>query len=249
MAPFDWVVAHDPLGTFAWVVLAVMLAWIAFVEPWLGFVSHRRFLVALERQPDARRRFYLQWTIMLAVLGGVVLFAFAVVPGLNWSALGMRADISRIDPMMIVVLVGGGMAGVLIAAVLARRRSAPVPLVGNITALLPATVNERRYFILLSFAAGIFEEIVWRGMVVFAVYAVAPHAAIYWPLAISALTFGIVHVYQGARGVLATTYLGGVLCWLYLYSGSLWLPMVFHVLIDLRVAFVQPLRQQDPLAV
>ena len=249
MGSMDWIVAHAPLGTFAWIVLGAMFAWIVFVEPWLGIRSHRGFLAELTQHADARRRFYLHWTILLVVLGGVVLAAFATLPGLDWAALGLRVDTSRASPMMIGALAGGVIVGGLASAWIARRRGEAVPLVGDIEAMLPTTAVERRYFILLAFAAGIFEEIVWRGMVVFAVYAVAPDAAVYWPVAISAVAFGIVHVYQGVRGVLATTYLGAFLCVLYLYSGSLLLPMALHVLIDLRVAFVRPLRQQTPVAV
>lgn len=246
MAPLDWIVAHDPLGPFAWTALGGMLAWIVFVEPWLGVKGHRRFLAELGHEDDTRRRFYLRWTILLTALGSLVLVAFAVVPGLNWSALGMRMDTSRVEPQMIIALAVGGTTGSLVAMFMARRRGTPPPMIGDIAAMLPTTVVERGYFILLSFAAGIFEEIVWRGMVVFAVYAVAPDAAIYWPIAISAVVFGFAHVYQGKRGVLATTFLGAVLCWMYLYSGSLLLPMVLHVLIDVRAGFARPLRAPLP---
>lgn len=241
MAPLDWVVAHDPLGPTAWTALAGMLAWIAFAEPWLGVKGHRHFLADLSQRDDARRRFYLRWTCLLTVLGGVVLAAFALVPGLSWSALGMRADVSRVEPLAIIIMVGAGVAGAMVTAIMTKHRGTPPPVVGDIAAMLPTTREERRYFILLSFAAGVFEEIIWRGMPVFAVYAIAPDAPVYWPIGISAILFGIAHLYQGKRGVFATAYLGGVLCWLYLYSGSLLLPMLLHVVIDVRAGFWRPL--------
>ena len=241
MAPLDWVVAHDPLGPSAWTALAGMLAWIVFAEPWLGVKGYRRFLTELPKAQDTRRRFYLRWTGLLTILGSVVLAAFAFLPGLNWSALGMRGDLSRVEPLMIIVMVAGSIGGAMAASMMAKPRGTPTQIVGDIAAMLPTTREERRYFILLSFAAGIFEEIVWRGMVVFTVYAIAPDAAVYWPIAISAIVFGIAHVYQGTKGVILTAYLGGVLCWLYLYSGSLLLPMLLHVVIDVRAGFSRPL--------
>ena len=54
------------------------------------------------------------------------------------------------------------------------------------------------------------------------------------------MLFGLAHWYQGRLGVLATGAVGAVLTQLYLTTGSLLLPMVLHVLIDLRLLLDRP---------
>jgi membrane protease YdiL (CAAX protease family) len=52
---------------------------------------------------------------------------------------------------------------------------------------------------------------------------------------VAALVFGLAHLYQGVFGMLTALVLGGCLAVLYLGSGSLLLPVLYHVLVDLRV--------------
>jgi membrane protease YdiL (CAAX protease family) len=55
---------------------------------------------------------------------------------------------------------------------------------------------------------------------------------------VAAAGFGLAHAYQGVAGVLTTGVLGGVLAAVYLQTGSLLLPVVLHVVIDLRFLLV-----------
>jgi len=52
---------------------------------------------------------------------------------------------------------------------------------------------------------------------------------------VSALAFAVAHTYQGVAGMLTAAVLGGSLAVVYLGSGSLLLPVLYHVLVDLRV--------------
>jgi membrane protease YdiL (CAAX protease family) len=59
------------------------------------------------------------------------------------------------------------------------------------------------------------------------------------PIVLAALAFGWAHLYQGWTGVLATALLGGLFAWLYWATGSLLLPVLLHVLVDLRAMLVR----------
>jgi membrane protease YdiL (CAAX protease family) len=57
-----------------------------------------------------------------------------------------------------------------------------------------------------------------------------------WRLvAVSALAFAVAHTYQGLTGMLTALVLGASLAVLFLGSGSLLLPVAYHVLVDLRM--------------
>ena len=55
---------------------------------------------------------------------------------------------------------------------------------------------------------------------------------------LSTVVFGIMHGYQGSMGIARTMLMGGVLAWGFLASGSLWPPIIAHVLIDLLAGIV-----------
>jgi membrane protease YdiL (CAAX protease family) len=52
--------------------------------------------------------------------------------------------------------------------------------------------------------------------------------------------FGLAHLYQGWVGVVATGFVGAVFTALYLWSGSLAVPIVLHVILDLLGLVVRP---------
>lgn len=96
--------------------------------------------------------------------------------------------------------------------------------------LLPRTDEERRVFGVLSLAAGFGEEMAYRGYVI---PLLTPLLGVWGASALSSVVFGILHGYQGVLGILRTGAMGGMLAWGFVASGSLWPPIVAHVLIDL----------------
>jgi membrane protease YdiL (CAAX protease family) len=60
---------------------------------------------------------------------------------------------------------------------------------------------------------------------------------------VAAAIFGIDHGYQGVAGIIATTVLALVFTILFFATGTLWVPIVVHALIDLRVLLLIPRAQ------
>jgi len=58
--------------------------------------------------------------------------------------------------------------------------------------------------------------------------------------AVAAAIFGIDHGYQGVRGIVTTGVLALVFTAFFFGTGSLWLPIVVHALLDLRVLAMVP---------
>jgi membrane protease YdiL (CAAX protease family) len=106
---------------------------------------------------------------------------------------------------------------------------------GAVLELLPRTPTERRVFAAVALSAGICEELLYRGFVLAVLAAIAPSVGPLWTVVIGAVAFGLAHAYQRSAGMLVTAILGGCLAVLYLGTGSLLLPVAFHVLVDLRV--------------
>ena len=102
--------------------------------------------------------------------------------------------------------------------------------------LMPVTRREKGLYAGLSFCAGLGEELAYRGYAIPAVIVAGGSAPA--ALAVTSVAFAVLHSYQGVLGVVRTGVVGVIMGVVFLHTGSLWPPMVAHVLIDLAVGFV-----------
>lgn len=107
----------------------------------------------------------------------------------------------------------------------------------NIHFMLPVTVEERILFGLVSLTAGVCEEIIFRGVMLYYFENMPFHFSTVALIIGISLLFGIVHLYQGWKGVLSTAYLGGIFLYIYLVTGNLWISITIHFLVDVKFAF------------
>ncbi|WP_214794895.1 MULTISPECIES: CPBP family intramembrane glutamic endopeptidase [unclassified Exiguobacterium] len=98
--------------------------------------------------------------------------------------------------------------------------------------LLPRTKNEEQAWSAVSVTAGVTEEFIFRGVLLYTIslYIEVPNLTI---ALIGGALFGMAHAYQGIKGVVTTGIVGFGLGLLYLGIGVLWPVMVLHVLLDL----------------
>jgi membrane protease YdiL (CAAX protease family) len=96
--------------------------------------------------------------------------------------------------------------------------------------VLPATPQELRVFYGMAVTAGVCEEVLYRGYLLWYFQFLLPPGV---AIAAAILGFGVAHAYQGLRGVVSTGIAGAVAMGVYLLTGSLLAPIVLHALLDL----------------
>jgi len=197
-----------------------------------GTFGFRRIrLASAEARPRVRLSVYrqamvIQWALALSALGMWVSRArewegLGLVPRFGWGFRGV-------------------LAGLLIAGLAVVRQRIQVMRDGDALArlrirmsrlelMLPHSRAELSLFFKLSITAGICEELLYRG---YLIWYLSHWFSIYPAAAIASLLFGIGHVYQGWRGVITTGVVGAFLSAVYLLSGSLYLGMIMHALMD-----------------
>ena len=90
--------------------------------------------------------------------------------------------------------------------------------------------TENRWFDMASITAGVCEEILYRGLLLATLVSLVGT----WPaVAISSLIFGLGHAYQGVSGIVKTGLVGLILALLTVFSGSLFIAIVLHAVVDL----------------
>jgi membrane protease YdiL (CAAX protease family) len=106
---------------------------------------------------------------------------------------------------------------------------------------LPVTWTERRWWVFVSITAGVCEEILFRGFMLHYLHVFPWTLNLTLALLISSVIFGVHHLYQGAGGAAGTAIVGILFGLLFLLTGNLLLPIIFHGVMDLRIlAILRP---------
>lgn len=203
------------------------------VQPIHGYFENRRY-DALERagQPFDRLRFYrltalLEWAFLVALAAVWIVFSRPI------ASLGLvtPGGIGFWGGAALLVLFTGLLLHSWHAAVKASdaEKAKQRESFGSITKYLPQTAPELRTFYGVSITAGIVEEIVYRGFVIWYLGQFMP---LWAAVIVSSVAFGLAHSYQGANGALRTGLVGLAFGIFYVVTGSIWLPIVAHALLD-----------------
>jgi hypothetical protein len=116
---------------------------------------------------------------------------------------------------------------------------------GRLELLIPHNGSELRHFYGVSLSAGVVEEALWRGFLMWYLTQVFP---VWAAAAISAVGFGLAHAYQGTQQIPRITLVGAFFAYLYVLSGTIWLPMLLHAATDVlqgRLAYEIARRRRD----
>jgi uncharacterized protein len=220
---------HSPTALDLVIMIALCALMPALEARWL----YPRFTRAVTAgRSGARPRYYALTVVLLWAFTGAVLALWGVYRR-PWAALYLR------PARPLGVWLGLGLSvlyvGVMwwqVRALLARPdgRARLRQSLGGTGTLLPRTSGERWGFALVSLTAGITEEVLFRG---FVTWYCAAWTGLVVAVLLSAVLFGIGHVYQGVRQIPKTALAGLVLAAIVIAGGSLWPAIVLHTVMDL----------------
>ena len=179
----------------------------------------------------------------IGILWGMVLVVFIMcfIGGISLEEIGFRKISFNYGFWFnVVTLVASGLflAYVLsgIISLFLKKETAEMP--SSVMKYLPRTKKEKWLFSCVALSAGVCEEIIFRGFLLFLIIAIFPDMPTYLVILIPTALFGIGHLYQGLKGIMGTALLGAFFICLYLVTDSLIIPMFLHFLNDLLATFV-----------
>lgn len=203
--------------------------------PIVGTIAYRRFLARRERIGGRALVLEYRATILWQI-------GLAGLPLLIWWSVGRPlAGLFATQP---AVSDGGDFAQALAIGagigLAARPLLALIPALGRkfarqmakLAPFLPQTAEQLVWGLGVSLAAGLCEEIAYRGYLMAYLGHWLPWG---WQVAGTAAIFGIAHAYQGKAGVVMTTIVGAGLGALYVVGGSLWPAILLHAALDVSV--------------
>jgi uncharacterized protein len=223
----------------------LLAVYTVLAAPWLGCIvyqsARKRFLSG---DRSAKIRLYRSGVVEQIVTTGVVLGLWRL-GGIPGTALGIRGPYSWFWTTSTLV--------VLVALLLwsgARMRPKAEKIRArfqeSLGMLFPDSPQERSWFGALSIGAGISEELVYRGFLMYYLGEYVPHINTLEKILLTSLVFGFAHIYQGWKRAIPTGIVGLILALMYVLSGSLLLPAVVHAIADWRMLLILP--PQGPVA-
>ncbi len=203
------------------------------VQPINGWVQFRRYLKKIAAgEPANRPKLYrethlLEWGFLTVLLTGFFVLSrdlgtlgFVKAGGMGfWICAG---------------LVAAGSFALIWSTKSSRQlsqseREKQRASFGDLGHFIPQDDRDLASFYRISITAGIVEETVFRGFVLWYLSFFMP----LWPAVfVSSLAFGLGHSYQGFGGMIRTGLVGVAFGALFIFSGSIWLPIVAHILLD-----------------
>lgn len=212
--------------------LAVFVLFV--VQPIYGTLAYQRYVARIEAgaPPELLRQYRVTLLVEWLALAALVLAWLSL--GRPFSALGLVQHAGTGFYIGVLLLVA--MTAYLVlawrkaAAATPEERDRFVGSLGSLRHFMPHNRQTYTTFVWLSVTAGIVEEIVYRGFVFWYLGQFMPVWAV---VMVSAFAFGIGHSYQGFSGVVRVTLVGVVFGGYYLLTGSIWLPIVAHAVLDI----------------
>lgn len=209
-----------------------------------SYVLWPRFLQRSEAEP-ARARVWLWsstivflWTLVAA---GVVLW---MLERRSWTELRLTAPhgwrILGTIGLLLAVAIFYARAVATIAR--AKRSNKRIRFPTNAARRAPHTRAELAWWMALSVSAGICEEFIVRG---YLIWVLQPALGLWFAAAASLIVFVAAHAYQGAKGLVAVGVVGGLLTLIVLVFGSLVPAIAVHMLADAGEGLVAWLALRD----
>jgi uncharacterized protein len=221
-----------------------LVVYLVVVAPWFGryrFLTFQKKLAAGD--PIARTRAYQRMLTRQAALAASVL-AIALLSSIPAEALGLCAPRSWTESARILGILLGA---IVVSIVIFRYRGDWQfrQLQKMVGPMLPISTPEQLWFGAVGIGAGISEELLYRGFLVWYFWTYFPRLDWWANVVICSIAFGLAHLYQGWRGIAGNAALGFCFGLLYFGTGSLAVPMVVHAAIDLRIlAILNPERRE-----
>jgi uncharacterized protein len=214
------------------------------------FIDWPRFMRMLRDDPRrGRLRGYragilLQWTLVAVGLSGWIL-GIGEWPGMGiGTPNGWRLGVSL---ALLALFTGVQSRSIAKASRRERTRAHVRAQLADSGRLLPRTTSDLVVFIALSVTAGICEEFLFRG---YLPWALEPWFGWWGAAALSTVSFGFCHAYQGRRGIIGSLIVGALMTLFVAITHSLLPAMALHAAIDVTSGLLGwiAFREDAPLA-
>ncbi|OCA83025.1 hypothetical protein A8F94_17930 [Bacillus sp. FJAT-27225] len=228
---------------FYWLMIVFLLSY----EPVYGYFDYQTFKRRVQTDQAVRISYYKKvmaglWLPTLAILAAAVFGPLTAGDiGLKWieintAPLGKGMTYAVIGMALLYILVlmyywAGYKYSEKIRTDIQKAKKKTLATT-SFSDIMPVTKEDKKAWTLVSWTAGITEELIYRGFLVFALGQLFPGWPLWLVLIAGSVLFGLAHTYQGYGNVIKTSLIGLFFALLYISLGSVIPLILLHFLID-----------------
>ncbi|SEM22882.1 hypothetical protein SAMN05192533_101513 [Mesobacillus persicus] len=225
----------------------LILAFILIYEPIYGYFDYQKFKKKVRSNPNERVKYYKKVMVGLWIPTLLILCLIVIGP-LSFKDIGLKGvevDTQTLGTWMTYVSFGIGIVYTLsliyylIGAKVSVKMKNEIAKIqkkelekSKFADIMPVTIEDNKMWTFVSWTAGITEEVIYRGFLIFALSHLFPTLSVWVIIILSSILFGLAHTYQGFSNVVRTTIFGLFFAVLYIGLDSILPLIVFHFLVD-----------------
>lgn len=231
------------MSIFYWLILLFLVTY----EPIYGYFDYQRFKGRVQTNPLERMKYYKK--VMLGLWMPTILIIMTAAFGpITFHDIGLKEisiNTTTLGPW--VTYIAFGIVGAYLISLLyyligskisQKMRNEIVRIKKEqleksaFNDIIPRSQDEKRLWTYVSWTAGITEEIIYRGFLIFVFTQLFPDFSLWLILILSSVIFGLAHTYQGFLYVIKTSIIGLFFAIIYIGFDSIIPLIVLHFLID-----------------
>jgi uncharacterized protein len=218
-----------------------LAAYLLIITPLFGYFRHRKAKERMQSGDRLAKALLLREVLIRQVINTCLVCGLWIFGGVPGALLGLRAPPSWLLTIGLTVATA---IFLVVSALRLRAKSGQIreKLDQRAGALLPDSATERRWFAAICVCGGIYEELAYRGFLFYYLGLVIPQINGVEKGLVTSVLFGLGHLYQGRKGMIATGVAGLIMAAFYLVGGNLLLPVVAHIIGNLRALLIFPSR-------
>lgn len=218
----------------------VVAAFICVFAPIMAYTSRRLSAEDIQLEPEDKIRLYHSNALLLSVFALVVITLWRI-PGRSVFGLGFEWPEwnAMVVGMVFLVFLFYGL-DIFFQYGLRRWRLKTMERRNSSLSFVPADHRELFHFLFLALAAGIGEEIIFRGYLIhYLLFWTGNSAAgIFTACLISSALFAFLHGYQGVASMIKIFFLSFLFALIFVYSKSLLIVILIHAVIDILSGWI-----------
>ncbi|WP_108669999.1 CPBP family intramembrane glutamic endopeptidase [Peribacillus acanthi] len=221
---------------------SLIFIFVAFIFPIIDYFWDKRIKQDLKNHNKIKTYSLImlyQWTVVALIFLGFYL------KGISFKELGFVSTYEDLSNFL------GFLAGILVSVffflgiylLIPFGRKKILQQYEAIEVLLPNGWKERLLFAGVAVTAGFCEEVIFRGFMFYYLDQLNWNLSLIAIAIITSILFGLAHGYQGWKNIIFTGLVGFAMARLYMQYESIWIPIILHIVIDLRFAVLPNLKK------
>ncbi len=220
----------------------IVVFFLVIALPAAALMAPSRPFEEVEVTAELKKSLYLN-NALLQWLGTLVIMAVWYFSDRSWGVLGFQPTRQDAHPLwffLIIAFVILYAANTLYGLYWPGERKKLLEKWRDMMPFIPTTWQDQKWWLIAALSAGICEEIIFRGYLINYLLSVfeGSRSALFFALAIPAVSFGLAHLYQGPSAVVKIVLMAFTFGLIFVLTESLIALMLVHIAVDFIIGII-----------